>query len=213
MKRTYFYYILILTIFVFNYSPLVGGSIGVTSIRDGNIFLRVEDSIVNIVSSKTYKKGIYLSFEEFKNNNPSVENGFVFNSERKKLTFPFKESKIKHSKIWGISDGNSVYINYNGFNKLEIIDRYCFFIDKGVKIIFGFSAIPMMILPIPMPYKDGLAINFNNGAIFLLKKSTLKVLMADDKELLEAFKKEPGKKKKLVDYLVKYNSRHQDEIR
>lgn len=75
-------------------------------------------------SSSNLKRGIYRTFEEFKNNNPSIElthkivqiqkntGGII---EKQKTTFYHlhidKDAAKKIGKVYGFSDGENMYIN------------------------------------------------------------------------------------------------------
>lgn len=56
-------------------------------------------------------------------------------------------------------------------------------------------------------------INFNNGGIWDLNKMYVNEILAKDPELLSEFKKESSKKEKLQDYIIKYSTKHKDEIK
>ena len=94
------------------------------------------------------------------------------------------------------------------------IGRYCYFKETGTRMTYAVSGIPLMIIPVPTPYKDEVIVNFNTGRSYRLTKKLMKeILEADDPELLEMFARERGKRKKLFDYVVKYNDRNRTRIK
>jgi hypothetical protein len=64
-----------------------------------------------ILKDSIYKKGIYMSFNEFRNNRPSIENFKVEqNKKAGKLLFTSKnDSSIEVIKYWGYCDGKDIF--------------------------------------------------------------------------------------------------------
>ncbi len=169
-----------------------------------------EDYIINTTA---YKKGIYRTFKEFKYNAPSIEAEFTFNDNKLwLLDNGEKGDKFKNDAYWGFCDGEKIYIRWNKNYELLEKGRYCFFVAKEVNIIpVVSSGIP---IPVPIPDKDALIINFNNGKVFELTKKLFRdILELEDPELLEEFNNETGKGKKLLEYVVRYNERNKDKIK
>lgn len=107
-----------------------------------------------------------------------------------------------------------LFVRRNKYNELLTKGRYCYFFEKGTRIVTVVSYFPPMILPIPVPYKDELIINYNNGKMYLLSKRLMKkILQTDDPELIKAFLNEPQKGKKLHQYILKYNERNVAKIK
>ena len=169
-----------------------------------------------IINTTAYNKGIYKTFEEFKYNRPSIVDNYTFDKKNLWLTDrqTGKLKKLKKREIWGFCDGSKIFVAWHKYDEILEKGRYCYFKEKGTRIVFVFSAFPPMILPIPLPYKDELIINFNTGKTFLLSKRLLKkILTSDDNVLLTEFKKEPQKGKKLLEYIIKYNDRNVSKIK
>ena len=169
-----------------------------------------EDYIIN---TTVYKKGIYKSFEEFKYNSPSITSSFTFNKNNVwLLEDEEKEDRVKKYEYWGFCDGEKIYIRWNKNYELLEKGRYCFFEAKEVNIIPVISSgIP---IPVPIPDKDALIINFNNGKVFEISKKLLEhIFETDDQELLKQFKNDNKKNKKYLEYIVLYNERNGDKIK
>jgi hypothetical protein len=178
------------------------------------------DSLKNeddyIINTKAYNKGIYRTFEEFKYNKPSIVDRYTFDGKHLWLeddkTGELK--KIKKKEIWGFSDGARVYVSWRKYDEMLEMGRYCYFRERGTRVVFGFTAFPPMILPIPVPYKDELIVNFNTGKIYLLSKGLLKkIMVSDDQELLTEYMNQKQKGKKLFEYIIKYNDRNVSKIK
>jgi hypothetical protein len=191
---------------LFGYVPVFAQSLG--------------DSLKNhsdyILNAKKYNEGIYRTFEEFKYNRPSIVDHYSFDKKNLWLIDPKSgtQKKIRRKEVWGFCDGSKVYVSWRKYDEMLEQGRYCYFKEKGTRVVFGFSAFPPMVLPLPVPYKDELIINFNTGKTYLLSKRLLKkILASDDKELLNEFMLQPQKRKKLFEYIAKYNDRNVSKIK
>lgn len=178
------------------------------------------DSLINhdsyIINTTEYNKGIYKTFEDFKYNKPSIVSNYSFDGKHLWWTDEqsTKQKKIKKREIWGFSDGKKIFVSWHKYDELLEKGRYCYFKEKGTRVVYAVSVLPAMILPVPLPYKDELIINFNTGKTYLLSKKLMKtILTTDDAELLHEFMNEGQKKKKLFEYLVKYNDRNISKIK
>jgi len=168
-----------------------------------------------ILNDTVYKKGIYRTFEEYKYNKPSIVDNYTFDNKNLWRTDELtgRKKKIKKRDVWGFSDGIKIYASWKKYDELLEQGRYCYFIDKGTKIVFFVSAFPFSVLPIPLPYRDEMIIDFNTGETQQISKKLFKeILLEDDPELLDQFKKEPQKGKKLLEYVIKYNDRNVSKI-
>ncbi len=169
-----------------------------------------------ILNTYVFQKGIYKNFEEFKFNNPSTVDNFLFDNKNLWLTNSMNEKlkKIKKREVWGFCDGTRIYVKWRKYNELLEMGRYCYFKEKGTKVVMAVSIFPPMILPIPLPYKDEVIINFNTGNAYLLRKKLMKkILTTDDEELMGEFMNETHKRKKLFNYIIKYNKRNVAKIK
>lgn len=195
-----------------------------------------------ILTATKQKKGIYRDFQEFINNVPSIQSPFqvVCKSGENKIergTADYQllllDSIIKRrevKKFWGVCDGETIYINeviYGGplnFKKIHGIGRYCYF--KGSLVnssnsvysagvaggaVGGALTAAAVEIDGDYPY----ILNINNGKFFLLDKQVLKTILKKDEELYALYDDEERKSKKntLLSYIIRYNERHQDEIR
>jgi hypothetical protein len=169
-----------------------------------------------IINTTVYKKGVYATFEEFKFNNPSITSDLTFTKKRVNVldskTGQYK--KLKNRNVWGFCNGEKIFVQRNKYNEITLLGRYCYFKEEGVRVASFMGSFPVMLLPIPMPYKDELIINFNTGKVYLLTKDVMKTIFrTDDPELLKEFAIEKAKKDKYYDYIVKYNQRNTDKIK
>ena len=168
-----------------------------------------------ILNAPAFQKGIYRTFDEFKYNRPSIVDHY---SIGKKAILVMDSTgnnrKLKKSETWGYSDGSRIFVRWRKFNEVVEKGRYCYFKETGTRMTYVVAGIPLMIIPVPTPYKDEVIVNFNTGRSYRLTKKLMKeILQADDPELLDMFTKERGKGKKLFDYIVKYNDRNAVRIK
>jgi hypothetical protein len=93
-----------------------------------------------------FREGIYLTFNQFKNNSPLPKYKLITNVNKDMPTFLSEVLKADtifyigskgeiipypKSKIWGYCENNTVFINYNKkFNRILIIGKIGFFISK-----------------------------------------------------------------------------------
>jgi hypothetical protein len=168
-----------------------------------------------ILNAPAYREGVYKTFDEFKYNRPSIIDHYSIGKKAIWVTDGTgKNRKLKNDETWGYSDGSRIFVKWRKFNELVEKGRYCYFKETGTRINYAVSWIPLMIIPVPTPYKDEVIVNFNTGRSYRLTKRLLKEIMeADDPELLEMFEQERGKGKKLFDYIVKYNDRNAARIK
>ena len=162
-----------------------------------------------IINANSYKPGIYTSFEQFKYNSPAIVDHYTIDGKRFWTDRDGKKKKIKRKTIWGYCDGKHVYARWNGYPEITVKGRYCYFQEKGV----GFMILPpFIIMPIPVPYSDRVILNYNTGATYLLNIRLVKKILETDTELLAEFRKEKKKKKILLEYIMRYNTRNQSKI-
>ena len=169
-----------------------------------------EDYIINTTS---YTKGIYKSFIEFKYNSPSLTLPFTFDKHNVWMVEGDKKSeRLKKDDYWGFSDGEKIYIRWNRNYELLEKGRYCYFVAKEINL--GVGTIGFVPLIVPLPDTDALIINFNNGKVFEVGKGLLEgILEIDDQELLEQYRQEKQRSKKIREYIVLYNDRNKDKVK
>jgi hypothetical protein len=168
-----------------------------------------------ILNTPTLQRGVYKTFDEFKHNRPSIVDHYSIGKKAIWVTDDAgKNRKLKRHEAWGYSDGSRIFVRWRKFNEMVEKGRYCYFKETGTRMTYVVSGIPLMIIPVPTPYKDEVIVNFNTGRSYRLTKKLMKeILEADDPELLDMFTKERGKSKKFFDYIVKYNDRNASRIK
>jgi hypothetical protein len=172
-----------------------------------------------------FKEGIYLTFSDFKKNNPIVfekiktvssEKGFNFwKTELMKASITYydsagSEKTIATRKLWGYSSGTSVYINYGAdFYKVQVIGSLCHFTAFVQTTLGGTDA------HTPYEMRDGytqqqLMMDMSTGKVAQFTVVNMEGFLKRDEELHKEFTALSKKKKKqsIFIYLNKYNQKH-----
>lgn len=191
------------------------------------------DSLVVYTPDFKFKRGIYLTYEDFKNNSPLPLSAIKTDLDSNSIHF-FKDilshKKIyiyengqlrwlKNTEYWGYSDGRRVYCNsYGRFARLDIIGSICFFVKVSPMLDFNdafyshaYTHITRrnMMDPGRKTQADKYIMNFETGEVFLLNKKQLTNLFSKDAELLNDYKKFKGKKDvKTFMFIMKYNQKY-----
>lgn len=135
-------------------------------------------------------------------------------------------------KIFGFCDGKTVYINENSsrlgpdteFSKIEYFGNYCYFkyvknrkVDKqksraernmdNPKNIYISNNVKRIMNASTTVTEGRLVekiINIESGEVISLSTKVLRELIANDKDLVDAFNKESQRSQKLMQYLIRY---------
>ena len=175
-------------------------------------------------TEKNFTKGIYMEFEDFKNNKPSFTDSFfvekssgfmkvMFGSSSAHLTkvdASGKKEKIKNA--WGYcNDNDQLFINYDGdFNQIHNYGVYCVF-DTDVKARKpGYYYLSSMYIPNSgYYYKILYVLNLRNGKIIRLnRENMLDILLIDDSALHDKFQDMDNNQDNLIRFIELYNAKH-----
>ncbi|WP_298136581.1 hypothetical protein [Flavobacterium sp.] len=170
-----------------------------------------------ILKDSLKKHGIYRTFEEFRDNKPSIILDFKVYKHDRKLSALLNSEKFAAygvdidikvgenvGEVYGFCDGKDIYLtrnlpifmHYVDFFKVEILDRYCVF-DYTV------GKLSSLISYNEMP-KFTRILNLENGESFKLTKKKLKEIISDNIYLSNKFELEKDKDKNLKEYLIEY---------
>lgn len=196
----------------------------------GQYYLPQEDRLKEEVK---FAPGLYLTFEDFKNNNPidpySIETshdparrGFYSNIIReRKLTIKKYYKTIKPSDLWGYSDGTDVFINrdlfprniLNGqevtklqFIKLSIAGRLSYI--YYMKTLETSASTGNIFMRQRKSKPSEIIFDTRDGTFHKSKLNTVFELISDDPELQLKYMEYKGDKTvKLHKFLRMYNER------
>ena len=173
-----------------------------------------------------FKEGIYLTFRQFKNNTPIPNLSIISKYNKNEINFlsklvlknkisyldsAGKGQEVKTNDIWGYSNNNIVYINYEGgFNRIPIIGNICHF----TAIITVYNELYETNTYDPGGYAARefrqYILDFETGEVLFYVISNLEVILKRDQQLYDEFSalKKRQKRKSMFIYLRKYNERH-----
>jgi Family of unknown function (DUF6563) len=196
----------------------------------GNLIAQKEVSD-HIVSTDSLRKGIYLSFGEFRSNLPGNVDEFHFlRATAKGVSKGAVPNLLVHidpatgmkdtirKEIWGFCNGKDVFKLQEGdslfpsyYIKFLYIGRYSYFEDR---IVFSVDA-GGMLMANPSFKRERIipyTININNGREFRIDDKLMQTIIKDDPDLLQEYKKEKNRKSVYLEYIKKYSERHLDQI-
>ncbi|NPA69050.1 MAG: hypothetical protein GXO50_10615 [Chlorobi bacterium] len=188
--------------------------------------------MIKYTPSFKFKDGIFLNFEQLKNNSPvpksQIQTTLDYNDfDFYERLFRDKEfitiydnlgvrKKIKIKNIWGFSDKGVLYININNeFNRIPVFGSISHFVaEQTVReynpYYYGYSSYyyddPYNVKTVTVQY----LLDFETGKLYEFTVNSVEKLISRDPELYEEFSKlSPRKKKKLKFlYIRKYNQKH-----
>ena len=168
------------------------------------------------------RNAVFLNFEEFKNNTPSIHPIKIFLEQTGEAVYTLKyqvdstgaTEKYKKS-LWAFSDSADVYIKYKKhYAKFMAIGRLCVFKyyqeSKSSWTIMGTPGMGRMAVRDKTPEGERFYIlDANTGNITTLKVSAVKELIADDTELLNEFNQQSdyNQDRDKLAYIRRYNER------
>jgi hypothetical protein len=166
---------------------------------------KINSSKYAIINDSIKKPGIYLNFEEFRDNNPSINLNYKIISKEEKYNAGFMKSGLlkfyaidipkkegrKIGEVFGFSDGKQFYIIYDLSGD---VGKYCYYEIIGTSTAGNFS-VPTLQIKI---------LNLKTGERKLLTKKLLIEIISDNPELLEKFNKDENKNLNLKKYLDEY---------
>ena len=177
-------------------------------------------------------EGIYYSFEEFKQNNPSkkeafsmeeTKEGYRIINTKKQLSYFLnlnQVSKINMKNVWGFCDGENVYrkqyskklLKRQVFNRIEYYGRYCYFTEiETINYPVPLGASPVTAGGLRKNNLVAKVINMNNGKDYFLKQ-TIEMILERDEELYAIYKSSEKTMENLKSFLIQYCEKHPEEL-
>lgn len=195
---------------------------------------KIPDNHVKYTTAYKFKDGLYLNFDQVKNNDPIQKSQIVTNIDYDSFDFYSKlfenkkislydnlgnRKEIEIKKIWGFSDRGILFINLNDeFNRIPVFGNICHFIANQTYTEYD----PYNYYPYNRYsnyYYDNRStktvlmqylIDFESGKIYDFNYKSVELLLAKDVELYEEFVNLSNRKKKKLKFLYvrKYNTKH-----
>ncbi len=180
-----------------------------------------------------FSEGFYLSFKDFRDNDPVPTESIVSKYDKNSESFlkdvldedavsytglDKQTYKIPLDKVWGYSHNGNIFVNVqNTFNRVPIIGRISHFVATVTTYVttpnmgnpyYGYGQNGMM--RVPTTELKQLIIDYETGKIQDFTVETLENILLRDRKLLAEFIEIPNRKKKdmLFIFMRKYNEAH-----
>ena len=177
-----------------------------------------------------FKNGMYLSFMDFKKNQPVMAAKIIsdynrsdrdfFDKVLSKTTFTYidsagKEQMQKARDVWGYCQNGTVHVNYGAdFARVTVIGSICHFV-ASVQRQIGVSDPFMYNDPFYNPQRyvyvtEQMVLDFETGKISEFNVPNMESLLSRDEALFNQFNalKKKEKRDGIFLYLRKYNEKH-----
>jgi len=173
-----------------------------------------------------FKEGVYLNYEQFRENRPIAKDKIVSNYNPNGMSFigdvlskehfTYKdgagaEQKVRTNSIWGYCSNRTIYINYkNDFNRVPIIGSVCHF----TAYVYSYASYNNPYMDNSMlntiPDLRQFMIDTKTGSIYEFLPANLELILVRDAELFKEFSALTRKKKRdsTFLYIRKYNEKH-----
>lgn len=188
-----------------------------------NLFAQ-QDSVKYTQGFK-FHDGIYKTFEDFKNNNPSIKERAVI-SENPEAQFllgnfatmekiSFYDSngishKLKRTEVWGYCSNGAIYVMLNNnFHRIFKIGRIIHLTESHNTLLYSNSA-PVSSINKPVRLIQYL-IDYRTGEILSYTLDNFLLLLKADEQLYDEFtliKRKSRKQEQMFIYLNKFNERN-----
>jgi hypothetical protein len=171
--------------------------------------LKSQEINFEVLRADSLIKGIYMTFEEFQQNNPSLRVNFGIMDHdqiRNKIyngtsvfNLYFQDTNKMYIKIrerhWGLCDGKGVFILYYGnYYQLSLDGKYCQFSESQTNAL------------IPMQMNVNFIFNAAENKIKdFTKDNVAAILKTENKDLYNEFKADKDKGLMMYDYLNRLN--------
>lgn len=205
-------------IFMFLNTLIFSFGIDFISAQNSNV-----DYCFPILNDTVLKPGVYLSFDDFLNNNPSIDTSFHLTKDGKYQKIAFDDRGIKLFCIdsdgkkkrfrdmhWGFCNGRGCYINYDGNHFINISGVLCLYSVQKRAVSGGYVAAGpggggMVVTGGVQKSTKDFVIDLRTGNVLKVDYLTIRELIRDNSELLFQFENEKGRKRKALFYLFLYN--------
>ncbi len=173
---------------------------------------------IEILNADSLNQGLYISYDEFIHNDPSItdvrfhddkrfEWEIMFFNKKKEDLYIYDENgkKVKlKEKVWGFCNGESIYIYHKKrYCKVEKLGKYSVFIWKMEQAYFTQSSGSFNTA------EKEFLMDISTGEIYKLSSKNLKkYVLNNEPELLEKFKNETLRNTMLYLYINKVNLKY-----
>ena len=169
------------------------------------------------------KNAIFLTYEEFKNNTPSIDTLKLhlayLRNYKSKVQYETGDGKLvdyKH-RIWGFSDTTDLYVwHRDRFNQVVAAGRY--YVFSYIKIVHN-SEPDRDVVGYHTPrerFNGGVrgdarvlcVMDYNTGRIEDLNEKKIREILGQDQKLLDEYQEDTEQDDLIVEYIRRFNERH-----
>lgn len=173
-----------------------------------------------------FKQGIYLNYEQFRQNKPVPRTRIISNYDTTRLDFIRQVTAAKYisytdtagkvveilpSKIWGFCENNSVYIRYNAeFNKIVVMGAICHFTATYISYMSSGPPYPAnSSYGTPVETIRQYVLDTKTGSVLDFNLANVESILSRDPELYKEFMalRKSKRKQLMFLYLRKYNEK------
>jgi hypothetical protein len=185
-----------------------------------------KDSVLYTKDFK-FREGIYISYEAFRNNDPVPRSSLVTTIDSSRLDqirlLVHEEKKIKYRNsagkieevptlsLWGFSENNGVYINYNaGFFRIVVMGSLCHFTATYTDYRTTDPTATQTEWQYPVETTRQYVLDIKTGQVIDFNLPSMETIFQRDPVINAEFTALHKRKKKelLFYYLRMYNERH-----
>lgn len=195
----------------------------------GNLILAQSDSVM-VTELNMFKDGLYITHEDFRNNNPVQKENIISKLDKEQIDFYYKTTgfdridymvggntyTVETKKVWGLVQNKTLYLNYNGaFFRVPVFGAICYF--AGIVEVTGYyNGIydPMFGTGMGRAVKtkelNEFMLSYYNGKVINFDVDYLDVLLQNDEEIYKQFKSISKRKrrKEATRFVRMYNLKH-----
>lgn len=163
----------------------------------------------NILKTSKLNKGVYFSFNDFKENSPDSKKQFSLDKNADYYTFLVQNENntlLTENEVWGISTGDSIYINNLKFSKNKGFKRliklgYPYSYFKGTSsnselsdvsartLLFGVIIGAVAVAASFVPQEYIVLLNMKTGEFYVLNDANFEKLLQNDADLMHKYEK------------------------
>ncbi|MGE5423906.1 MAG: hypothetical protein ACM3N9_01000 [Syntrophothermus sp.] len=151
-----------------------------------------------VTFNESIRKGIYLSFEEFKANRPAITDSFELPmgdpANGRPVITNKKGEKSFLKNYWGYCDGQNFFIHQSGNYQLEVLGKYSVF--EAIKKADSSAAA-----------SDLYILNYETGDISLATSKNILAILIDEPVMYKDFRRN-GNGEMAFQYMENYNRKH-----
>ncbi|MGE3824929.1 MAG: hypothetical protein AB7G44_11980 [Bacteroidia bacterium] len=179
-----------------------------------------------------FREGVYLNFEQFKNNNPIPKNSIISKLDKSdteflpsildEKTFSYKDvndtvQTLSTENVWGFSRNGTVFVRVeNDHNRIAVLGSISHFVATITVYYNGMNS-PFMnpyygpgSMPTTTQEMRQMILDYKTGRTMDFTQENMENILQRDQRLFEEFNalKKSQKKDMLFLYLRKYNEKH-----